>query len=280
MNLEKISILQAVRLLAALVPGIIIVVAIAITFPEGFQQFMHFPDLGYYTKLSVLVGIAYLSGFLLDEVVTVSVGMIFGVLVAWVLKSEKRRAVFNTLSLAVAPWRDQNWQRLASVYLGADLAPQQSELKPGSGTAQTAAPNIPPAVARGGIAGTGVAPTRTAGAVPNVGPALDAQWRFWYLTIKSSFPKLEEAHSRRAILADVTQTCSCALFAARIIVSGHHHLALFVVIAVACFFISGFHKLMLIGMSLGYLASDLTGADLGAAMLDKIRVERTKEENV
>lgn len=237
LNFEKIRLLQVLRHVAVLFPGIVIVGAIAMASPDEFRRFMQVPEFGYYVKLSLLFAAAYLTGFVLDEIVTMVVGFIFGVLAAWLVKSEKRRHIIDALLLVVAPWRDANWQRLASVYLGPDLTPGSAAESKG-------------------------------------GPSADSQWRFWYLVIKSGVPKLEERFSRTAMLADIVQTCSWALLIARIIVPGHHFLLALIAITGLCFLISGVNKLILIGVSLGYFASDLTGADLGAVIFDRIRKER------
>ena len=232
LNLEKVALSRVLRYMIDLVPGIIIVAALGMAFPEYFHQFMSVPELGYYSKLSLLLAAAYLIGFVLDELVTMIVGFIFGVLAALLFKSEKRRKVIDALLLAVAPWRDVNWQKLASAYLGPTLSPGQDA---------------------------------------------EPQWRFWYLVIKAGVPRLEERFTRRSMLADAVQTCAWALLIARIIVPGHRYLAALVVLTIICFIISGVNKLMVVGTSFGYFASDLTGADLGAAMLDEIRKERKIE---
>jgi hypothetical protein len=241
LNFEKIRLLQVLRHIAVLFPGIVIVGAIAIAYSDEFRRFMQVPEFGYYVKLSLLFAAAYLTGFVLDEIVSMIVGFIFGGLAAWLVKSEKRRHIIDTLLLAVAPWRDANWQRLASVYLGPDLTPA-----------------APAAESKGG-------------------PSADSQWRFWYLVIKASVPKLAERFIRTAMLADIVQTCSWALLIARIIVPGHHFLFVLVTVTGLCFLISGVNKLILIGVSLGYFASDLTGADLGAAIFDRVRIERSTD---
>jgi hypothetical protein len=231
LKIEKIPFLQAVRYIAVLIPGIVIVAAIAMASPEDFHEFMRVPELGYYAKLSFLVAAAYLIGFVLDEVVTMVVGFIFGALGGWLLKSEKRRTIIDTLLLALAPWRNVNWQKLAAAYLGPNLTPD-AEAEP--------------------------------------------QWRFWYLVIKAGVPKLEERFIRTSVMADAVQTCSWALLTARIVVPGHRYLVVLVVFTFICFLVSGVNKLIMIGVSFGYFPGDLTGADLGAAMLDEIRKEKLK----
>lgn len=226
LSLGKISFLQALRHIAVLIPGIVILAAIAMSSPEDFHKFMLIPELGYYSKLVLLLAAGYLIGFVLDEVVTMVVGFIFGVLGAWLLKSEKRRAIFDTLLHVVAPWRDVNWQKLASAYLGPNLVPE---------------------------------------------PNADAHWRYWYLVIKAGVPKLEQSFARKSMLSDGIQTCSWALLIARIVLPGHRYLTALIVVTAVCFVISGVNKLILLAVSLGYVPSDLTGADLGAAMLAEIR---------
>jgi hypothetical protein len=91
--------------------------------PDGFHQFMHIPELGYYAKLSLFLAAAYLIGLVLDESVTLVIGGAFGMLTAWLLRDQERRKMLDNLALAVAPWRDASWQKMATSYLGPDLAP-------------------------------------------------------------------------------------------------------------------------------------------------------------
>jgi small-conductance mechanosensitive channel len=197
--------------------------------PDGFHQFMGIPELGYYAKLLLLLAAAYLIGLVLDEIVTVVIGSILGLLTAWLAKTEERRKAIDNLALAVAPWRDASWQKMAASYLGPDLAP---------------------------------------------GPDDQSQWRSWYLIIKAGFPQLEEGYRRSAILMDAAQTSAWSLLIARIILPGHRYVIILVVLAAVCFVLAAVNKIMLTLVSFGYSASDLTGADLGAAMLREIRKEK------
>lgn len=77
---------------------------------------MHIPELGYYAKLLLLLAAAYLVGLVLDEIVTLVVGGIFGALTGWLIRVEARRNIIDKLVAAVAPWRDTTWQKLATNY--------------------------------------------------------------------------------------------------------------------------------------------------------------------
>lgn len=232
-NLERVTLLQAIRYIVPLIPGSIVLAAMGMASPERFHQFMQIPELGYYAKLLLLLAFAYLIGLVLDEVVIVVVGGFFGLLGAWLFKSAARRATIDSLLLAVAPWRDTTWQKVAANYLGPELAP---------------------------------------------GPGVEPAWRSWYLIIKAMFPKLEDGFRRSAVLMDAAQTSSWSLLIARIIVPGHRYLTLLIVLTIVCFVIAGINKVVLVAVSFGYFASDLTGSELGAAMLREIQRERVSSK--
>lgn len=122
-DLQKITLIQALRYIVPLIPGCIILAAVAMASPDGFHQFMQIPELGYYAKLSLLLAAAYLIGLVLDEGVTLVIGGFFGMLIAWLLRSKQRRETIDNFALTVAPWRDASWQKIAVSYLGPDLAP-------------------------------------------------------------------------------------------------------------------------------------------------------------
>jgi hypothetical protein len=111
-NLQKITLIEALRYAVPLVPGSIIVASAAMASPNAFHDFMHIPELRYYAKLLLLLAAAYLVGLVLDEIVTLVVGGTFGVLAGWLIRAEERRKIIDKLIVAVAPWRDPTWQKI------------------------------------------------------------------------------------------------------------------------------------------------------------------------
>lgn len=229
LNLHKITGIQTLRLIAPLIPGSIILASIASSSLDIFHRFMAASDLGYYSKLLILIAAAYLIGLVLDEVLTVLMGGVFGFLVIPLVKTEARRKMIDNIALAVAPWRDPIWQKIATKYLGTELA-------------------------------------------PSVGA--ESQWRSWYLIIKAGFPELEEGLRRGDILVNAAHTAAWSLLIARLILPGHRYLSILIVLTAVCFFLTAMNRILLVLVSFGYFAPDLTGANLGAAMIQEIRRER------
>src|ERR1051326_1244838 len=83
---------------------------------------------------------------------------------------------------------------------------------------------------------------------------------------------------RSSILMDAAHTSSWALLVARLILPGHRYLLVLIGLTITCFGIAAFNKTLLVLSSFGYFASDITGATLGAAMLQDIRKEKLKDK--
>jgi hypothetical protein len=121
MDLSKVPLLKHFGVIAGIIPGSTALFVYYLANPDPFHHLFAPNSIGYSTKVTLLLGIAFVVGNSLSTLASAfagAIGGVFGYLKS--LKDPSWPSVRKT-----APWRDPHWRKLAIQYLG-DNAPNDT----------------------------------------------------------------------------------------------------------------------------------------------------------
>jgi hypothetical protein len=126
MDLSKYPIEKLVYFVAGIIPGFVALLVYQLAVPGSFGWFFNMGFLGYKTKLSVALLVAFVIGNSLTTFLTGLLGATGGMIGNF----DAKRPYKPPPSFDLAPWRDQRWRVALKNHLGAD-APNNTRLLSG-----------------------------------------------------------------------------------------------------------------------------------------------------
>jgi hypothetical protein len=126
MDLSKYPLEKLVYFIAGIIPGFVALLIYALTVPGSFGWLITIDFLGYKTKLSLILLVAFVIGNSLTTFLSALLGAIGGE----IGRFNAQRPYKPAPSYDQAPWRDRRWRVALKNYLGAD-APNNTYLLSG-----------------------------------------------------------------------------------------------------------------------------------------------------
>ena len=124
MEIDKFPIDRTFRFVAGIIPGLMAILVYCIAHPAAYYLIAGAAGIGYKTKISLVLALAFVIGNSLTVFATATLGAIGGII--GVSSTVKWPRVPET-----APWRDPKWRKLAARYLG-EHAPDDTQPLPDS----------------------------------------------------------------------------------------------------------------------------------------------------
>jgi hypothetical protein len=116
---------KIIYFVASIIPGFTVLVTIQLSSPRGFEWFFWIGFLGYKTKLTIIVLLAFIIGYSATTFVRSLIGGVFGAV------QGASPVPFQPYHLhEVAPWRDPRWRSVLKNYLGAKARPDTELITP------------------------------------------------------------------------------------------------------------------------------------------------------
>jgi len=110
MDLSKYPLDKLSSFIAAIIPGSIAILIFALAKPGIFTWFVNLGFLGYNTKLTLILAVAFVIGISMTTCLNALLGGLGGVIVGFTYK--------HSFQYDVAPWRDPQWRKLVKEQLG------------------------------------------------------------------------------------------------------------------------------------------------------------------
>ena len=119
MNFDKYPLDKAFHFIAGIVPGGAVLWMVYLRYPTWIASIIYSPFLGYRTKLSIMLVLAFLIGNSVTKLLSRLAGA-FGGAVGAISASRSTQSMSDA-----APWRDLRWWAAAKTYLG-NIAPKDT----------------------------------------------------------------------------------------------------------------------------------------------------------
>jgi hypothetical protein len=119
MNFDKYPLDKAFQFIAGIVPGSAVIWMVYLRYPTWIVYIIYSPFLGYKTKLSIMLVLAFLIGNSITKLLARLAGA-FGGAIGAISIGQSTQSTYDT-----APWRDLRWRAAAKTYLG-NIAPKDT----------------------------------------------------------------------------------------------------------------------------------------------------------